>query len=448
MNRLFHLSLAVISLFGAAPALAHHSFSATFQDDAKITREGRVTDFSFRNPHVLVYFDVTNEDGSVTKWVSEGSAATLMRRRGWSKDSINVGDTIRVFGDSTHDGSPMTSIDTIDIIDPKSGAILAALMEQNGQAEDPSAEKAAAIPLTLPDGHPNISGYWTNHGMANGRPRPPEIEFSEAGAALQAAFDVSRDPQVFCDPPGLFRQVSTTPHPIRITQQEDRMIFEYEEFGGYREVFFDDRAHLGYKTHMGDSIAFYEGDTLVIETNNLLANQASPAGHILSDQTTTREVYSRDDDDTYGPIVLLTMYADDPINATEQIVTSRQKMSAGTDYDFIENDCHPPLRERDTVNPKMSFFATAERVPENESTNAYCANLAATVEQGDKFWVGATDLSMLSNGPWYTAKGELLADDLGNLNADSDHLKQISLTDYKGRSVELSEGGVLYCIAP
>ena len=457
MGKFIHLIFIISSLLLAPYTLAHHSFSATFQENAKITREGVVTKFSFRNPHVLVYFDVTNDDGSITNWVSEGGAATLMRRRGWSKDSITPGDTIRVFGDSTHDGSPMTSIDSIDIIDPQSREVLTALVEQEGQGQENrpargqqnnTVVKAAPMPLRLPNGQINLSGAWTNHGMANGRPVPPNISFSDAGQAVQDAFVLANDPQVFCDPPGLVRQAGFTPHPIRITQLEDRVVFEYEEFGGYREVFFDDRAHVGYNTHLGDSIAYYEGDSLVVETTNLLENQASPDGDSLSTQTTTKEVYSRDDNDTYGPIVLLTFYATDPLYTTEMVVMTRQKMSTGANYDFIENDCHAPLREREVVNSAMNFFATNRPSDSGSSDdlNNYCASLAAQVGQGGKNWQATTELTSNSGEPWYTAQGELLLPDFSNLNLDSGHTKQIKLVDYLAKSVDPSDG-LLYCLA-
>ena len=61
---------------------AHHSFSANFKVDDKITVSGTVAKFSFRNPHVLIYFNVENDDGTMTRWISEAGSATNMRRKG------------------------------------------------------------------------------------------------------------------------------------------------------------------------------------------------------------------------------------------------------------------------------------------------------------------------------------------------------------------------------
>jgi hypothetical protein len=330
---------------GSASVYAHHSFQATFTSDAKIDVEGVVTKFSFRNPHIIVYLDVTNADGTVTNWMSEGAAATLMRRAGWDRNTVKPGDLIRVHGDSTHDGSPMVSIDSIDVLDSETHAVVRTLSRSRGGRDEGYTEKAAAMPLTLEGGKPNLTGAWTNHGMEGGRPAPPNIKFNDVGAALQASYNKANDPQIFCDPPGLVRQLNT-PHPVRITQLEDRVVIEYEEYAGRREIMLGSVVpDSGTKTHFGDSVARYEGDALIIETINLLANPTSPEGHSLSGQTTTVETYTRADTDRYGPTLSINVKISDPVNLRDIGSISRDKMSAGV-YEFIENDCRPPMRER------------------------------------------------------------------------------------------------------
>ena len=45
------------------PAYAHHS-AAAFNTDTEVTVTGVVTEYSFRNPHVYMTLEVTQEDGS------------------------------------------------------------------------------------------------------------------------------------------------------------------------------------------------------------------------------------------------------------------------------------------------------------------------------------------------------------------------------------------------
>lgn len=360
-------SLVLPVLLVGASVNAHHSFQATFKSDAQITVEGVVTDFRFKNPHVLVYLDVTGEDGSVTNWMSEGGSATGKRRDGWDKNTIQAGQRVRITGDSTHDGSPMVSIDTVEILDAESGAVVRTLGEQpysggrspggmgmGARGMGASNGPIVMIPLKLKDGRPNLAGAWERNrsGSSSGPPEtldgvPP---YSVAGEAAQAAYNTANDPQIFCEPPGVIRQAGFTPHPVRITQNDDHVVFEYEEYGGRRVVYLgDEPAASGKKSHLGDSVARYEGDSLIVETRNLLSNPSQPWGYQTSDQVSTVEIYKRADNPQYGSIVMAKMIVTDPGYLSEPWELNRERVySEG--YEFIENECRPPLRERTVQN--------------------------------------------------------------------------------------------------
>lgn len=426
------LCLLLILTVGSSSSFAHHSFASTFDASRKVVIEGVVTEFSFRNPHILVYLDVTGDDGQVTRWVSEGAAANLYRRANWTDQTIKPGDVIQVTGSATHDGSPMTSIDFINMLDADTRMVVARL--DQSAAQQLETPKAADMPLTLSSGQPNLTGYWTNHGVVGGRPNAGVVPFNETGAAVQQGFDLANDAQVFCDPPGLMRQ-ALTPHPLRITQHEDRVVIQYEEYAGHREIFFDDRAHLGVPTHMGDSIARYDGDALIIETTQLLTNTINPEGNALSAEARVVETYRRTDTDRYGPMVSIEVVAIDPLYLTENLVVNATKMSAGQ-YSFIENDCHAPLRERTLVHPAVNLFMADSP---GEGSDAFCQALAASVGADSKTWRAASGASLQSfgNGPWYNARGVL-----AQLGASE--LTDVSL---QGQVIEGGSGGY-YCVAP
>jgi len=342
-------------LLVGATVNAHHSFQATFKSDAQITVEGVVTDFRFKNPHILVYLDVTNDDGSITEWMSEGGSATGKRRDGWDKNTIQAGQRIRITGDSTHDGSPMVSVETVDILDAESGAVVKTLGKQRapggqspgGTGMGASRGQIAKVPLQLENGWPNLTGTWDR---IRGGGSPEELDgvppFNAAGTEKQVAYKTADDPQIFCEPPGVVRQAGFTPHPVRITQNDDHVILEYEEYGSRRVVYLGaGPAAPGEKSHLGDSVARYEGDTLVIETRNLLSNPSQPWGYQTSDQVSTVEIYKRADDPQIGSIVAAKMIVTDPGYLSEPWELNRDRFySEG--YEFIENDCRPPLRER------------------------------------------------------------------------------------------------------
>jgi len=208
------------------------------------------------------------------------------------------------------------------------------------------------IPLKLEDGRPNLTGAWDRIRSGSRSGPPEELDgvppFSAAGAAAQDAYITADDPQIFCEPPGVVRQAGFTPHPVRITQNDDHVVLEYEEYGGSRVVYFgDELPSPGEKSHLGDSVARYEGDALIIETRNLLSNPSQPWGYQTSDQVSTVEIYKRADEPQIGSVVTAKMIVTDPGYLSEPWELNRDRFySEG--YEFIENDCRPPLRKRST----------------------------------------------------------------------------------------------------
>jgi hypothetical protein len=120
MNKPF-LSLMKTLVFAAAfmaPALhAHHSFAVHFVENDTITVSGTVSGFRFSNPHGILSFDVKKEDGTVEQWRAETNSPNVLRRRGWSKDSLKSGDSITVEGFPSRDGTPYMRVSKVTFAD-------------------------------------------------------------------------------------------------------------------------------------------------------------------------------------------------------------------------------------------------------------------------------------------------------------------------------------------
>ena len=95
----FGLALAI------APLSAHHSFAAEYDGKKPIHLEGVVTKIDWENPHVYVYIDVKDESGKIVSWALEGHPPNTLRRTGWTKNALKVGDTISVTGWRSKDDS-------------------------------------------------------------------------------------------------------------------------------------------------------------------------------------------------------------------------------------------------------------------------------------------------------------------------------------------------------
>ena len=109
--------LAVI--FAAIPVLGHHSFAAQYDRNKPHTFTGAVTKIDWINPHARFFVDAKDESGKVVNWEVElGPPAGLMRR-GWTRSSLKIGDTVTVNGFLAKDGSHVTNAQTVTLGDGK-----------------------------------------------------------------------------------------------------------------------------------------------------------------------------------------------------------------------------------------------------------------------------------------------------------------------------------------
>ena len=96
---------AAVATLATAPALAHHSFAAEFDSNAPIELTGTVTKVDWANPHTYLYIDVTSPKGDVASWALEMGSPNGLMRRGWTRDSMKIGDVVTVTGWRAKDGS-------------------------------------------------------------------------------------------------------------------------------------------------------------------------------------------------------------------------------------------------------------------------------------------------------------------------------------------------------
>jgi Family of unknown function (DUF6152) len=99
------LLLTLVLALAARVATAHHSFAVFFDTDSQLRKvTGVVKEFRFTNPHGIVTLAVA-EGGHQVIWRAETNSPSILRRRGWSSDSLQVGEKITVEGWLARDGS-------------------------------------------------------------------------------------------------------------------------------------------------------------------------------------------------------------------------------------------------------------------------------------------------------------------------------------------------------
>jgi len=137
------------------------------------------------------------------------------------------------------------------------------------------------------DGKPDLSGIWMVSSAPEASGRPPLVRGGDAGGGFKEglpfqpwAADLQRkraaegglnDPDGLCLPQGLL-QYHTDPQPLKIVQTPTQILIIYESNYGLRTIYMDGRSlpPLGEAQPFwhGYSVGRWEGDTLVVESNN------------------------------------------------------------------------------------------------------------------------------------------------------------------------------------
>ena len=97
-------SIALVAL--AIPVFAHHSFSAEFDRNKKVSLTGIITTVKWQNPHVYFYIDVKDKDtNKVTNYGVELGSPNGVLGNGLSRDILKVGMVVSLDGSMAKDGS-------------------------------------------------------------------------------------------------------------------------------------------------------------------------------------------------------------------------------------------------------------------------------------------------------------------------------------------------------
>ena len=77
---------------------AHHSFAATYFEDQKVTIQGKLVQFLYRNPHSFVHVEAPDDKGVMQTWAVEWGAGGQLSRDGVTRESLKPGDVVDHYG--------------------------------------------------------------------------------------------------------------------------------------------------------------------------------------------------------------------------------------------------------------------------------------------------------------------------------------------------------------
>jgi DNA/RNA endonuclease YhcR with UshA esterase domain len=99
------LLASLVALGTTVPALAHHSFAASYDLDAPVTVHGVITQVLLRNPHSWFRLEVKDANGKVQDWAFEAGTPSGMIRNGYKPDVIKAGAEVTIKGFHARDAS-------------------------------------------------------------------------------------------------------------------------------------------------------------------------------------------------------------------------------------------------------------------------------------------------------------------------------------------------------
>jgi len=306
------------ALLVAITMSAHHSHSSLDRNNIQIHR-GTVTKYDWRMPHVFIKAMAPNAAGEVVEYSIEVLHPPAMMERGWTKDSLKPGDQITWEGAA--DKNPKRAYSGLTWLEKSDGTRLE--MEKRQLTLEPSTD---------------FTGLWVRD-LRGGRPHyypPADWPYTKVAKELVDNFDESQNPQVSCINPGP-PKATLLPYPMKISRPDDRtIVFDYELRESPRVIYLDRDHRPGKPSVMGHSVGWFEGATLVVETNNFVANRwGIHTGVDSSEQKHLLERLSLSDD---GLALQIQMTVTDPVYLTEP-VTIDYFMAKIADRQLVDADC-------------------------------------------------------------------------------------------------------------
>jgi hypothetical protein len=133
----FVFGIAALVMTAGNTGSAHHS--AALFEDSEVASRGVVAEVIWRNPHVLLYWDVKGTDGKVVRWVGEMASVSSIQADGLRRDTLKPGDEIIIAYRPAKAGTPDSVIGAILRPD---GTIVLPWGRQGGGSDDERAKRA------------------------------------------------------------------------------------------------------------------------------------------------------------------------------------------------------------------------------------------------------------------------------------------------------------------
>ena len=307
----------LILLVQLSSVSAHHSH-ANLDRNKVIVNKGVVVKYGWSMPHVYLKVDAPNPEGKIVRYSIEMIHPPGMLERGWTRRSLKKGDLVTWSG--ARDRNPDRYYSGLNWLEKSDGTRLT--LKLTPDVVTPSKD---------------FSGLWSRHLSVPKRYLPKDDwPFTALAKENIANFDSSQTPLTDCVNPGP-PKATILPYPMKIIRNNDEiMTINYEGRDMPRTIYFDQSQPAGEPSILGHSVAWFEGEELIIETDNFVADRwGTYTGVDSSDQKRLIERLSLSDD---GLAITIEMIVTDPVYLTEP-VTIMHKVRKLADRQLVQVKC-------------------------------------------------------------------------------------------------------------
>ncbi len=188
-----YVALLLLPFAQINSAAAHHAYAADYEAGQEGVVEGVITEVIYKNPHARYYLEVINDDGEKELWDLQTMNLMMLGRVGWTKDTLQVGDNVKVEGIVGRNNTKRLSINVVTVDDGRVISPQRGIREStselsargSGEVRGLGAFDSVASNITpgsyaLDDTHAYLSFSYSHLGLSN-----PQIHFADFDANLE-----------------------------------------------------------------------------------------------------------------------------------------------------------------------------------------------------------------------------------------------------------------------
>jgi hypothetical protein len=271
--------VAAAAMVVAQGAQGHHSSIGMYDSDNLVEIEGVVTSVRWRNPHPTYVVAVTDESGQTVDWNIETGSVSTLRLRGVGKEFIQVGDRVRLAGQSSLRGQPEMFAQNL-LLDNGEEVLLRAVSRPywpaglNGVLYERGINEEWAE-----EGRLTADGIFRVWSPIFDDPEAYPLytagisPLTEAAQAIKAEWDPRNSSFTMCQPKAM-PYIMASAYPIQFIAKGDDLLIRIEEFDTERLIHMNTpRSSIpDYYSRLGYSRGRWDGKTLVIKTEKIEAS--------------------------------------------------------------------------------------------------------------------------------------------------------------------------------